>query len=39
MTTRAQVILHRVLSVLSFFAVVAVMTAAAWTGEMWWGFR
>lgn len=39
MTTRAQVILMRILTILAFVAVVAVMTAAAWTGEMWWGFR
>lgn len=39
MTTRSQVILHRLCTVVVYAAVVAVMTAAAWAGEMWWGFR
>jgi len=38
-STLAQVWLMRGLSVLSFVAVVAVMTAAAWAGEVYWGFR
>lgn len=39
MPTRAQVWLMRVGMVLSFFAVVAVMAAAAFAGEAYWGFR
>lgn len=39
MTTRAQFILMRLLIILAFVAVVAVMTAAAFAGEAYWGFR
>jgi len=39
MSRTSQVWLMRLLTILAFVAVVAVMTAAAWTGEMWWGFR
>lgn len=39
MTTRSQVILHKLCMGLVYAAVVAVMTAAAFAGEAYWGFR